>query len=203
MSTRATARLREDAVRKSVLDAIHAALFTPEAVAFLRKCIVDGIRNAGANVAGEETALSDRLRRTKERIRGLITFIADGDHSQNIRDTLRDLEAQARIDDDALQSLRALQKPPVQLPSPEVLLQRAHNLERVILADPTRGREALRNVLEHGKITMQPNNDGTYRAEFGFLALTAVGAAGQLGASRMATACSITVPKPADRRRKG
>ena len=63
-----------------------------------------------------------------------------------------------------------------------------------------RGREALRGVLQEGRITMHPVSDGAYVAEFGFLALTAVGGSGQIPSA--VTSMKVNVPKPADRRLK-
>lgn len=196
------AMVREDSVRTAVLDAIRAALFTPDAITYLRQRIVDGLRNAAACVASEQAVVSERLRRTQERIRGLITFIALGDHSQNIRDTLRDLEVQERNDTSALEELQVSQSKPIRLPSPEVLLDRARDLERLLAAEPMRGREVLRGVLQDGRITMHPLGDGAYVAEFGFLALAAVGGSGQPTAPSVVSPMKVNVPKSADRRLK-
>lgn len=196
------AMVREDAVREAVLGALREALFTPQAISFLRKRIVDGIRATTESAARDEAVLAERIRRTEERIRGLVTFVADGDHSQYVRDALRDLEAQAGIDRGALQTLRDTHKSPVKLPSPEFLIERARELERLILADPLRGREALRGVLREGKIVMRPQGDSAYLAEFDFLALVAVGGGSSTDPQSVATRLSVLVPKPVDRRRK-
>jgi hypothetical protein len=37
-----------------------------------------------------------------------------------------------------------------------------------------RGREALRGLLQDGKVTMHPQDDGSYVAEFGFLPMVIV-----------------------------
>lgn len=73
----------------------------------------------------------------KPNLQGLVKFIADGDDSKYVRHTLRDLEAQARIDSTALDDLKRAAKAPLNLPSPEVLLNRARDFENVLTARGT------------------------------------------------------------------
>jgi site-specific DNA recombinase len=195
-------RVREDAVRMAVLAALHAALFTAEAVAFLRRRIVERLRAATATNTNEISILSSRLQRTRERIRGLVTFIADGDESASVREALRDLEAQARIDGDSIEALRVAKRSPVRLPSPEDLLIRARDLERVIAAEPMRGREALRSVLHDGKVTMFPQDDGSYVADVGFQTFATLGGSRMSRDAEEVGRTKIAVPKPFDRRRR-
>jgi hypothetical protein len=185
-----------------VLGALHAALFTPEAVAFLRRRIVERLRAAAATNATDANILSARLQRTQERIHALVRFIAEGDESPSVREALRDFEALARIDGDAIDALRVAKKSPVRLPSPEDLLTRARDLERVIAAEPMRGRETLRGVLHDGKVTMFPQDDGSYVAEVGFQTLATLGGCRMSSDAEDVGPTKIAVPKPYDRRHR-
>jgi site-specific DNA recombinase len=209
--------LREDVARTAILGGVCDALFTPAAIAFLRKRIVERLREVGRTGETDLQERLDRLRRTEDRIHWLIKFIADGDHSTYIRDTLKDLEAQARIDSAAIEALTQTLRAPVNLPTPEVLLDRARDLEKVLAADPLRAREALRAVFEDGRITVHPRADESYVAEGTFLPLIAIAdpsAGARHGATtRRAEAFSmlsktvtvsmkVVVARPPDRRRK-
>jgi DNA invertase Pin-like site-specific DNA recombinase len=210
------AALREDAARTAILRAVRDSLFTPAALAFLRKRIAERLRDVAQTGAAEIKERVERLRRTEERIRGLVKFVAEGDHSQYVRETLRDLEAQALAERSAIDELTRTQKVPVKLPTPDALLDRARDLERVLAADPLRAREALREVFADGKIVVHPQSDGSYVAEATFLPLAAVAgttpklvrraASKATGLRALEDAVSVqmkvTVPKPPDGRFK-
>jgi hypothetical protein len=184
---------------------VRDALFTPTAVTFLRKKIAERLRSRAQRAEADLSERLERLRRTEDRIHGLVKFIADGDDSKYVRETLRDLEAQARIDGAAIERLKGELKSPVRLPTPEALVERARDLEKVLAADAVRAREALRGVFENGRIEMRPREDGTYVANATFLPIAAVAAgdlAGRVGDSPVAVPFHVIVPKPPDRRRK-
>ncbi|AKU97910.1 hypothetical protein AKJ09_04574 [Labilithrix luteola] len=109
----------------------------------------------------------DRLARTEQRIRGLITFIAGGDHSSSTRDALRDLDAQALTERAALQNIKDRMNAPVDLSTPDRVLERAKDLD----ADSVRAREGLRRIFEGGRFFLAPEDDSVYVAEATFLAL--------------------------------
>ncbi len=186
-------RLSNDArslQRRAVLDFVstsaHSELVTEEEVKNLRELLA-------------------RLRRTEDRIHGLVKFIAEGDDSKYVRETLRDLEAQARIDTAAIEHLQRELKSPVRLPTPDALVERAHDLDTVLAADPVRAREAPRGAFENGRIEMHPGEDGTYTARATFLPLAAVVAgdlAARAGDAPVTVPFEVTVPRPPDRRRK-
>jgi DNA invertase Pin-like site-specific DNA recombinase len=197
--------LRDDVAQTAIIDAIRKPLFTPTGVTFLRKKIAERLRTRAQRAEADATERLERLRRTEERIHGLVKFIADGDDSKYVRETLRDLEAQARIDTAAIDEAKRELKSPVRLPTPEALVERARDLEKVLAADPVRAREALRGVFDNGRIEMHPTEDGGYVAKATFLPLAAVGE-GDLGErtgdSPAAMPFHVTIPKPPDRRKK-
>jgi hypothetical protein len=85
-----------------------------------------------------------RLARTEERIASLVRFIAEGDHSQYVRQALLDLEAQAKAEKVALSDLRAGGSAAVRLPSPEETVERALRFEEMLLRHLAGRREPLR-----------------------------------------------------------
>ena len=113
--------LREDVARAAILGVVREALFTPAAVTFLRKKIAERLRLRAQTAEADLKERVDRLRRTEERIHGLVKFIADGDDSKYVRETLRDLEAQAKADAAAVERLKSELKSPVRLPTPDAL----------------------------------------------------------------------------------
>lgn len=166
--------VREDVARIAIYAALRTALFTPAAVAHLRKRIAERLGESSRVAEAEMKERLDRLARTEQRIRGLVTFIADGDHSTSVRDTLRDLEAQAVAERAAIQNIKDRMNAPVDLPTPDRILERAQDLDVVLAADPVRAREALRRMFDGGRIMLTPGEDGVYVAEATFLPLVAL-----------------------------
>ena len=75
------------------------------------------------------------------------------------------LEAQAKEERLAIQELKVRAADPITLPTPEAILRRAQDLDRVYSADPVTLREKLRRVFVGGRILLHPQADGTYLAE--------------------------------------
>lgn len=200
-----SAMLREEAVRAAVFGALRQALFTPDAIAHLRKRIAERLRAAAQTGASEVDERVGRLRRTEERIQGLVRFISEGDDSPYVRSTLKDLEAQARADGAAIDELKRSLRAPVPLPSPDELLDRARDLEAAFATDPTRAREALRGVFVDGRIAVDAKEDGSWVARASLLPLVAVGGPGAKrdpAEGAVVVALEIAIPKPPDRRFK-
>ncbi len=103
-----------------------------------------------------------------------MTFIADGDQSVYVRDTLRDLEAQAVTERAAIQSVKDRVNAPVDLPTPDRILERAHDLDAVLGGDPVRAREALRRMFDGQPIVLTPGEDRVYTAKGTLLPLVAL-----------------------------
>lgn len=207
--------VREDVTRQRVLGAIREQLTSAGAIEYLRKRIAERLGELARNANRELDERRARLDRTEGRIRGLVEFIAQGDHSQYVRDTLRDLEAQAVTEKREIEAVVARSKTPVRLPTAAEILAKSLDLETVLVGDPVRGREALRALFEDGRITLQPGPDGTVIAEAVFLPLVAISSGlGPRGASEVAgampenagdvtTALRLVIKKPPDRRRRG
>ncbi len=166
--------VREDTARAGILGALRESLFTPSAVEYLRKRIAEHLGSVERSTRSELKEHADRLARTEQRIHGLVRFIADGDDSQYVRGALKDLEAQAKTERTAISSLKEQASAPVVLPTPERVLLRAQELDRVFRGDPLRARESLRRYFEDGRIKLYPQPDRTYLADCTFLPLVAL-----------------------------
>jgi hypothetical protein len=166
--------LREDVARHCILDSIRSKLLAPDAIALLRKEIA---ANLGDAMRSSNEALRERearLHRTKKRVRSLALAVADGDHSEALQELLRDLESQACEESAALDQLRAEAKRPARLPSPDEVLERALDLQTIVMGEPLRAREVLRQLFDDGRIMVAPQPDGTYVASCAFLPLVAL-----------------------------
>ncbi|HVY31269.1 MAG TPA: recombinase family protein [Polyangiaceae bacterium] len=167
--------VKEELVRHRIFEALQERLGSPNAVEYLRKRIAAYLGEARREVNRELTDVRGRLARTEQRIAALIRFLADGDRSDYVAVTLRDLEAQARADKAAAAALEAQGSLPIELPTPAVVAERAKNLRLLFgSGDPIQVREALRRYFADGRITLTPNPEGHYVAECRFLPLVAL-----------------------------
>jgi site-specific DNA recombinase len=164
--------LREDVARDRILGLLRENLTTSKEVAFMRKAAAEMLGELSKKTNSELEEHRGRLARTEQRIGGLIQFIADGDQSDYVRATLVDLEAQAKVEKNAIKALLERRTAAVRLPSPEQTVERALLFERMLLEDPTRGREELRKMFEDGKVLLRPQPEGFYLAEGKFFPLT-------------------------------
>jgi site-specific DNA recombinase len=156
--------LREDVVRTCMLGLMRELLTSPKEVAFIRKAAAELLGDMSRKVNAEIGERRQRLERTEQRIAGLVRFIADGDHSDYVRTTLKDLEAQANTEKRAIAELLKRGSAVVSLPSPEQTVEHALRFEELLLKDPTRGREELRRMFEGEQVLVRPQPGGFYVA---------------------------------------
>ena len=166
--------LREDVARARILEALRERFSSPAAITYLRKRIAEQLGELSRSATAELREHADRLDRTEARIGGLVKFIAEGDHSEYIRQTLKDLEAQAGDEKAAIRAIEARARAPVRLPTPDEVVQKVLDLEKLLEADKTRGREELRKLFEGGRITVTPQPEGFYVATSKLLPLVAL-----------------------------
>jgi site-specific DNA recombinase len=152
--------VREDIVRRKVIQGIQDYMLSDEGVAQFRKCVAEELRDYSRNLEARRKERGERLARTEEKIRGLIEFIATGDRSEYVVATLRDLEAFARREKAALAELAQEANRPLRLPSIEEVTALATDLEARLTEDPELGREALRRWLHEGRIVVDEGPDG-------------------------------------------
>ena len=163
--------LREDVAKGGVLSALRERFGSPSRVLYLRKRLAGRLGEMSRKANAELEDRRARLARTEERIHGLIKFISEGDHSDYVRTTLKDLEVQAKTEKASIKALLERAAVPIKLPSVELVVEKALALERMLLQNPTQGREQLRRLFEGGRLTVHPQPDGTYITESTFFPL--------------------------------
>lgn len=157
--------IREDVAKERVFNAIGARYNTPEATTFLRQAMVDAIASMSRTGNAELQERRARLERTEERLRNLVDFISRGETFPSVREALADLEAQAKQEKDAIARLRETGAKPVQLPTPDMILDLWNKFERIAEHDPLQTREALRLLFAGQGLRATPQPDGRYMAE--------------------------------------
>ena len=95
----------------------------------------------------------------------MIHFISEGDQSDYIRKTLLDLEAHAKTEKSAIDAIKRQATKAVVLPAPDLVIQRALDLQRIAENEPLRAREAIRRLFEGGRLLVKPQPEGHYVAE--------------------------------------
>lgn len=166
-----TLSVREEVARRRVLDALRERLGGAEGLAYVRRRIAEGLGEIQRGATADLAERRGRLARTEERIKGLVTFIADGDRSEYVVTTLRDLEAQARTEKAAIAELESRADSPIKLPTPDEVLQRVFDFEARLKDDVLAGREALRELLRDGQIRLRPDPSGVFIARSAILPL--------------------------------
>jgi DNA invertase Pin-like site-specific DNA recombinase len=157
--------LREDVARTRLFGLLHQNFTGAKEVSFLRKSVAELLGGISRKAKVEIDERRQRLARTEQRIGGLIHFIADGDHSDYVRTTLKDLEAQANTEKRAIAELQARGSDAIRLPSLEETAQRGLMFERMLAENPVAGREEMRKLFENGKVLCRPQPEGFYIAE--------------------------------------
>jgi site-specific DNA recombinase len=152
--------VREDLVRRKVIQGIQDYMASDEGVAQFRKRAAAELRDYSRNLEARRKERTERLARTEEKIRGLIEFIATGDRSEYVVATLRDLEAFARSEKAALAELAQEASRPLRLPSIDEVNALATDLEARLSEDVEEGREALRRWMHEGRILVDQGPDG-------------------------------------------
>lgn len=163
---------RDDVARPAILGAIRDRLSRPEALAYAQKKMAEmlGIYERGASTElGECRA---RLARHQGRIKGLVSFLADGDRSEAVVSSLRDLEASAKLEQTAIAEIEARGRKPIALPSVAHIRELVGDLETAVRAEPARARETLRTLLQGGPIVMTAQPDRTYHVKSTLYPLT-------------------------------
>jgi DNA invertase Pin-like site-specific DNA recombinase len=157
--------LREDVMREALMGALRNRYGKPSAVMYLRKKIAEQLGATARQVNAAIDEHRQRLERIEHRIAGLIRFISDGDDSEYIRKSLKDLEAQAGVEKATIATLRQRAERPIELPTPEEVIRCIDVLEEVMAADPVLAREHLGRLFEGGRLMLTPQDGRTYLAK--------------------------------------
>ncbi len=166
--------VKESVVRMRLLEAIRGALLSSEGIEFVRREVVERLGAAALDHGAELLRRRDRLAKTENKIRELVSFIADGNHSTYVVQSLNDLETQARDEKAAIVALEEEARVPIKLPTPDEVIARVFDLEARLAEDPLRGREELRRYFRNGTLRLEPQPDGTFVARGEFLPMVAL-----------------------------
>lgn len=156
--------IREETARRCLFQALREVLFTPERIDDLRKLIAERLGELSRRSTANLREVTERMTRTRARLDNLVAFVAEGNRSATIATAIGDLEVQLRADQAAVRALKEQVALPAVLPTPEAVLTRAQQLDRIFRADPTRLRQKLLRFFENGEVLLHPQTDGTYVA---------------------------------------
>lgn len=167
-------RVREEVIRADCLDAIREQIQTPKAIEYVRRKIGELLGNYTRELDKDLKERRDRLQRTEDRIKGLVGFIADGDRSEYVVSTLRDLEAQAKAERAAIERLQREAQQPLRLPSLDEITRGAFALDHLLAGNREQARIRIRRFLKDGQIRVIRTQTGyEVRGEVFPLALAA------------------------------
>jgi len=164
--------VRESLARERILEAIHRAVASPDAAAYVRHRLAERMGALSRESGAELTERSGRLKRVEERVRSIILMQVDGDRSPMVAQMRADLEAQAQAERVAVSELQAQADAPIRLPPVELITERVLALKALTeSADVDGARATLRRYLKDGQVTLTPEPFGdaqayTARAEF-------------------------------------
>lgn len=155
-------KAREPDLRTVVLDAIRAQIQSPARIAEVRRTIAERLRDHSKGMDAELKDRRDWLKRTEERLKGLVGFIADGDRSEYVVSTLRDLEVQAKSERAAIERLHREAQEPLRLPSIDEITAAVFRLDSLLAGDPEQGQARLRRWLKDGEIRVARRAGGGF-----------------------------------------
>jgi site-specific DNA recombinase len=154
--------IKEPIARTRILDAIRERLTSPDGVAHVRKLVATALRDYSRTLEADVNDRRERIKRTEEKIRGLFDFVAQGDRSQYVTSTLRDLETYVLAENATVAQLVAQAEQPLRLPDEVTAM--AFELDQRLMHDPQAGREQLIRWLRDGSFRVTFGADGKHYA---------------------------------------
>src|SRR3569623_2025454 len=164
--------IKEPNARARILEAIQERLTSEDGVMYVRQRVAEYLRDYSKNLDAEIKDRRDRIKRTEDKIRGLIEFVAQGDRSEYVTSTLKDLETYVLAEKAAVAQLVEQAQAPLRLPSVEEITSMAYKLNQRIQEDPMAGRAQLIRWLREGQLRVLKGPDGKFDAKGELLPLT-------------------------------
>lgn len=164
--------IKEPIARTRILDAIRDRLTSKDGIAHVRRTVAEYLRDYSRNLEANIQERRERIKRTEDKIRGLVDFIAQGDRSEYVVLTLRDLETYARTEKAMVDQLVGQAQEPLKLPSVDEVTSLALQLNARLNQDPQAGRAQLIRWLKDGKLRVTVGPDGKQYAKGELLPLT-------------------------------
>jgi hypothetical protein len=147
--------MREAVARRSVLKTMLEALGTPAAIAHLRTRVTERLKQIASEQEAERRSRHRRLDDLEGKIANLVGFLAAGNTSPSVASKLRELEAEAERERNAVAVLDDAERLASAMPSHAEVMARVMDLEELLEGDPNAGREALRAHLAGGHLVVQ------------------------------------------------
>ncbi len=166
--------LREDIVRPQILDEIRARLLSPDGALEMRRRVAKQLGERSKQIDADLRERRDRLARTKEKMAGLVDYIAGGDRSPYVVKTLHDHEAFSESEQREIAVLEAEAKTPISLPAPADVERVVRDFDVHLKKDPEAAQQQLRRWLKDGRIRVGPREDGQIVGEGDLLPLFVV-----------------------------
>ena len=152
--------IKEPIARERILDAVRERLTSADGVTHVRQLVAEYLRGYSRNLDADIKDRRDRIKRTEDKIRGLIDFVSQGDRSEYVTSTLRDLETYARAEKATVAMLLEQAQEPLRLPSADEIVSLAYDLNERLMDDPQAGREQLIRWLKDGTLRVSEAPDG-------------------------------------------
>jgi hypothetical protein len=163
----------EEVARTAIVSGVRRRLVRESGIEAIRQVLTEEMGRSSGALTGELAERRKRLSRTEGKIRGLIEFIAGGETSSYVIESLRELEAQAKAEKAAIEALVREAREPVALPSTEAVIATVLDMEAAIARDPVAGRERLHRMFKDRRLDLQPV-DGRYIAAGSLMPLVAI-----------------------------
>jgi DNA invertase Pin-like site-specific DNA recombinase len=217
--------VREDVARQSILAELRHRLTSDQGIAHARKRIAERLGDLSRQQGVATRRYKQRVADLAQQIEQLVDAVAQGHRSGAILARLERLEREHIEAQQALAEAERATLTPIDLPSPDRLLELAFDLEPRLRDDVTKGRELLRRIFRNGTISLVPQ-DGFYIAKSEVLPLmlltmrpetetppgsspngvryppvSCAGANWTTSTAEETVPYRFTVPKPADRRK--
>lgn len=161
--------VREDVVVDAAVEELKRVLQAPELMDRLRERVNARIAELAKHARANDDKIEKDLKRVTVEIERQIEFIKNTDPTAfpAVIDTVRASLAKATRDQAALQQQLALSRAhetaTPRLPTADEIIKGALDIEARLRSDPVAARQALSAVLLDGRITMEPQPDGSYR----------------------------------------
>ncbi len=165
--------VREDHVRRSILDAMRSRLFGKRGIAYMRKQYEASQKASPTRPDAEQRHHAKRVAEIEGKIANLIELAANGEAPQSVIKAISKLEEELRQAKSAAQAVSLPVQPP-KLHSFDETLERAKDLDRMLRRNVLAGRQALRTFFEDEQIQLLPQPDGGYIARGNFLPLVLI-----------------------------
>ena len=169
--------IREEVVRTRILGAIRRQLRSKNGIRYVRARVAEQLGDLTRRMEKELRERKARLGRVEEKIGRLISYIAQGEQSDYVTRTLRQLEAEAKADKHEIDRLAESLRAPIRLPSIDDITALVFEIDNRLQQDPEAGRYVLKQWFADKEIRIIPRENGEVVAEGDLLPLVVLEAA--------------------------